>query len=109
MIAGLMDRNITIQKRTLTQNSTGEQVETWEDEYIDIFAEVYEKQGRESFEGHQNTAYTETMFTIYWIAGINAADHRIIYDELIYDIDGPPAERGRREFLQIKGKFKDSL
>lgn len=116
MRAGLLDRFVTIQYKTITYSDSGEPVETWVDELSRWPASVRPIPGDERFAGEQWVARQQTEFRIRWaeaVAALSPLD-RIIYPAPALDVsEGEPAgitvydimdvsEIGRREGLLIK-------
>jgi head-tail adaptor len=113
------DRLITIQRKTVTQSSSGEEIATWADIVHRCPAFVAPTKGSERFTGAQDVAEQEVTFTIRFHAIPSASrplgpEDRIIYpaDSLsantqaparntIYDIVSPD-EVGRQVDLSIK-------
>lgn len=98
MQAGRMDRRITIQHVTETQNDYGEAEENWKN-FVTCWAEVKPVRGKEFFEADQINARIDTIFRIRWADGISPK-MRIIYNEQIYNIYSL-VELGRRDGLEI--------
>jgi SPP1 family predicted phage head-tail adaptor len=112
MRAGLLDRRITIQRKSVTQSGSGQSIETWSTLVQRMWAQVSPVSGDERFTQPQYAAKEQTEFRIRWaqaIADLSPLD-RIIYPAVgiseqpapasIYDILSV-GELGRRETLQI--------
>lgn len=97
MRAGRLDRRITIQTGTVSQNALGEYVTTWADDAT-VWAEAMALRGREYFAAQQVNASVTTKFTIRWRA--LSPLNRILYDGKTYDIEHV-VELGRRAALEI--------
>lgn len=102
--AGAMDRLITIQSKSTSQDSYGEPIETWSD-YTTVWAQRRDLRGNEFFAGQQLSAQVNTVFKIRYQSGITPYSHRISYDGLVYDILGV-IELGRREALELMVKAR---
>ncbi len=100
MIAGRLDRKITIQEPTTTLNDYGEEETTWS-KVADVWAEVKQQSARETW-GAGKVAETEIAFKIRYRTGIDETC-RVIYDSVNYDITGV-REIGRQDGLEIMAK-----
>lgn len=102
MFAGNLDRRITIQRATYTQNALGEQIiATW-NTLATVWAEVMPVSDGERIRALEVSAEITTRFRIRYsstVASVNPKD-RISYDGRVYDISGVK-EIGRREGLEI--------
>ena len=99
--AGRMDRRITFQTFTESQNGVGEAVKTWANLASNptVWAQVEPIDGSEPFAAQQVTAEARTRFTIRYRSGISV-EMRIVYASENYDIESLK-ELGRRDALQI--------
>lgn len=79
MRAGRLNRRITIQARTDSQNTTGETVWTYAD-WKTVWASVEPTSGRETFVSQQTQSLTAVTFRIRQLAGITTK-HRIKFTE----------------------------
>jgi SPP1 family predicted phage head-tail adaptor len=108
---GSMDRRITIQAFTSTQDESGGEVLTWQDRWHVSASMSYPPTvGIETFlglgeQGLQQTATRNQIFTIRHIPTVNEK-MRIIYEHKTYDIISIQ-ELGRRRFLKIHAQIKD--
>lgn len=104
MEAGKLDRRITIQRATISQNDLGEEVEVWAD-LATVWAAakpVSDGERRERMVSGEVSASAETRFTIRWsstVEGVNPKD-RISYDGIVWDI-WSAKEIGRRVGIEI--------
>jgi head-tail adaptor len=106
---GKLDRRITIQRRTVTQDNAGEPVESWADLSARRPASIAPLTGSERLVGENIIAKEQVEFRTRWstvIADLSPLD-RIIYpssdspdDSHIYDII-QASEIGRREMMLI--------
>jgi SPP1 family predicted phage head-tail adaptor len=101
MLAGKLDRRITIQQPVETQNSFGEVVVSFTN-FAEVWAEVIHVSGREILTAGQILPDATLKINIRWLAGINEK-FRILYENVAYDIQYI-AELKRREGLQITVK-----
>jgi head-tail adaptor len=113
MLAGLLDRRITIQRKTVTQSASGHPTETWTT-LANKFASFAPVRGQERFGVPAEDAQQQVQFDIRYapaLAGLSPLD-RVVYPALdgspepaaepenIYDIVAVH-EIGRREGLRI--------
>ncbi len=104
--AGELDRKVSLQSFTTTQNDYNEDVQAWSTYANDIWAK---KEFHTSVEGEASGRQYADMglyFTIRWRAGVSA-EHRLIYkndagEDEPYRIVGRPREIERRKFLKIQ-------
>lgn len=96
--AGRLDRRITIQTFTESQNSVGEPIKTWSN-LATVWAAKLDVTGREAFTGVERYAEVDTKFKIRWRDDLSV-EMRISYDGRYYDIVHI-AEIGRQEALEI--------
>lgn len=104
MEGGKLDRRITIQRATLSQNKFGEDVEVWgELATVSAMAKpLSDGERRERMVAGEVSATAETRFTIRWsttVESVNPKD-RIIYGGMTWDI-WSTKELGRREGIEI--------
>jgi SPP1 family predicted phage head-tail adaptor len=98
MQAGKLDRKIVIQSLSVTQNASGEAVESYSI-FATIWANVQQTAGREQFRAERENAQVDTIFKIRYVANL-LPTMRISYDSKYYDIS-EIKELGRQEGLQI--------
>ncbi|MCK9497108.1 MAG: phage head closure protein [Dehalococcoidia bacterium] len=101
MRAGRLDRRITLQRFTATQDAYGEPIETWAD-YVTVWARVEPLRGRERFEAQREHAEVDTRFHLRYRDDLTVED-RITYEGDLYDIEAI-LETGRHEGLEILGR-----
>lgn len=99
--AGSLDRRITIQARTDTQDGAGQAVATWADAAT-VWARWEPFQVREPFTDQQFAAFIDSRFIIRRRPSLipSPKTHRVSYDGKTYDIAGV-REIGRREALEL--------
>jgi SPP1 family predicted phage head-tail adaptor len=96
-----MDRVAVILSRTLSQNSYGEQIETFT--ALDtVWAEKIELSGQELLLAQQLSAETTIKYRIRWRPDVPATC-RLLVDEVTYGIQYI-AELGRRDRLELTCK-----
>lgn len=99
MLAGRLDRKITLQKPTTTTDEYGEEETTWDD-FRSVWADIQKQSGREMFEAGK-LAEVEIVFKIRYLSEITP-EWRIQYDGKDFDITHIK-EIGRRNGLEIAG------
>ena len=104
-----MKHRIILQKRVMTENAYGEQVESWED-VTPLNASVEPLVGKEFFRGSsgalpQMQAEVDTRIRIRARKGLNPAEHRIVYGGVVYGLVAVIPDRVRRQTqLMVKAK-----
>ena len=98
-----MDRRITLQVKTTTQNDYGEPIVTWTT-YARIWAEKKDMKGLEKFIAQQVRAEIDTRFVIRYRDDVSLTD-RLTFESRDYDIQ-QVIEIGRRESLEIIAKAR---
>jgi len=94
-----MDRRVTLQRATITQNDYGEEISTWTD-IATVWAERREIRGAERWQAQQAVATVEVKYIIYYRDGLTPVDRLMDIDGKIYDIHAA-LEIGRREGLEL--------
>lgn len=98
MNLGKLDRRLTLEQNTASQNDFGEAVPAWA-ELGQRWARVEYKQGSESFQADEQVAVQRIDFTIRYEKGLSSR-LRVRYEGQVYDIDAV-AEIGRRHGLKL--------
>jgi SPP1 family predicted phage head-tail adaptor len=98
MRIGAMDRRVTFQRKTVTTDSFGEEIETWAN-FVTVWAQVRAIRGMEYFTASQTVANVDTRFTIRHRNDVTPLE-RITYKEKVYDIKAV-VPLGRNEALEI--------
>lgn len=116
MRAGNLDRRITLQRKVVTQSSTGQPIETWSSLTGNRWASVRPVDGDERFTAPQYAAKQQVEFRIRWssdVADFTPLD-RILYPAdssdptAIYDVLAVH-ELGRRDgFLIVTFRRSDT-
>jgi SPP1 family predicted phage head-tail adaptor len=102
MKAGPLDRRLTIQHKTVTQNEFGEEVETWAD-LATVWCEMRDVSDGERVAAAEVAATITTRFRIRHsstVADVNPGDDRLVFEGRIYDLWGVK-RLGRREGLEL--------
>lgn len=82
------DRQIIIQRKTVTQSGSGEEIEVWADLVYGCFAFVAPTRGSERFAAPEKVAQQEVTFTIRFHEIPDASRPLGPEDRIIYPIDG---------------------
>ncbi len=98
MRAGALDRRVTIERYTVTQDEYGEQIETWAPLAI-VSAQVVQQSGREFLAAEQVQAEVRVLFRTRWIEGVQETD-RVSYGDRLHNIQ-EVKELGRRDGLEL--------
>ena len=84
MQAGKLDQRVTIQQKSTSRNSIGEEVVTWAD-LATVWAEAIPVRGSEFFAAAQMQQVVDVRFRIRYRAGLTGAK-RLLWKTLPYDI-----------------------
>ena len=103
MRSGRLDRRITLQRKTVVENSYGEPIETWMD-LATVWAEHLPAGGVERYAATQMVAEADTRWRIRYRAYLTPID-RLSYAGRTYEVTGV-VEIGRREGLEIYSKAR---
>lgn len=102
MRAGELHNRVTIQSKTVTQNTFGEEVIVWA-AVATVWAAVEPLLGREYLAGRLLEAEQTTRIRIRYRAGV-APEMRVIWDAHIYDIQSVQEVRSERRELVLMCK-----
>lgn len=99
MLTPVLRQRVTIQQRTLTQNTTtGAVAEAWTTFLANVPAAVLTGPGREFEAANAKQAETTARIVTRWFSGL-LPTHRIQWDGRVYDIQSIETdETGRREY-----------
>lgn len=108
MQAGRLDRLITIQSCTKSQDSFKQPIESWANLATNptAWAERRDLRGREYFQARQVNAEVTAVFRIRWRGDITT-EMRIVEGATTYEIVSPPIEIGRRQWLDLMVKARN--
>jgi SPP1 family predicted phage head-tail adaptor len=98
MKAGRLDRRVTLQTCTISQEADGGVLRTYQD-LATVWASVAPEKGQETFSDDQPLARQSVVFTIRYRAGV-LPKGRVQYQGRFYNIRDV-SEIGRREGLKI--------
>lgn len=82
------DREIIIQRKTVTQSGSGDEIETWTDVVYKCLAFVAPTRGSERFSDPEKVAEQEVTFTIRFHEIPSASRPLGPKDRIIYPVDG---------------------
>lgn len=101
MRAGGLDRRITIQRQSVAQSDSGEEVITWVD-VAEVWARKVENRGDERFAQQQAVGHAPKTFVIRWSSTVAEVtdEHRIVFDGRNFNITDI-RELGRREGIEL--------
>lgn len=103
--AGLLDRRVTLQSKSVTRNSIGEEVVTWAD-FATVWGYLKPVRGAERFAADQVQQTADLRCYIRDLDGVTP-DMRIVWDGDPYDITavipGTGAWRGTLELMTVHG------
>lgn len=102
MRAGNLNRLITIQSKTVTKDTFGQDIETWGDNF-QIWASVTTTGGGEFYAAQKLNSEISILFKVRYTSSITVLD-RIIYDNKTYGILYLNNIDGMRKELQIACK-----
>ena len=99
MRSGPLDRVLTLQKKTPTQDTYGEEIYTWT-EVAKIWGQRKDLRGSEFYTAQQLESKITATFRTRFRSDITPGENRIVYDDVVYDIQAV-IELGRREALEL--------
>lgn len=107
MKAGRLDRRVTFQERTESQDALGAPSETWANIATNptVWAQRLDLRGKEFFTAREVHSEVEAKFVMRYRADITT-DMRIVCEGVTYAIVAPPIELGRRRGLEIMAKVQ---
>lgn len=98
MRAGEMDRLVTLQRFTTTEDEYGERIEIWTN-LATVFAEARQQGGREYLAAATTLAEVRVVFFLRWFPDITVLD-RVNYDGVLHNIV-EVREIGRRDGVEL--------
>lgn len=101
-----LDRRITIEQPTITQDAAGQPVPTWST-LVTVWAEKDARLGNEQVQADQVTSQNLVNWRIRYRTGITNK-MRISYDGNYYGIESK-IEEGRKEYLFLKTTLRDNV
>ena len=104
MNPGRMDRQVTLQRFTVTQSAIGEAVKTWST-LATVPAAYKPSPGGEPVNGDKVEAELPVVFTIRYYSGLNPKD-RLQYEGTVYNILAV-TEVGRRHLMELRARRQE--
>jgi SPP1 family predicted phage head-tail adaptor len=100
MRSGLLDRRITIQRKSITQSDSGEEVVAWID-VAEVWAGLSRQPGSESFALQQFVGKSKVSFRVRWsdTAKATTVEDRVLYRGREHEIVDVSEGPGRDESL----------
>jgi SPP1 family predicted phage head-tail adaptor len=99
---GLLDKQVGLVRRSLTQLGNGESVVEWVlDPITPISARVKQSSAMKPFVAGKDETQYDFVITIRYRPNINAGTHRIIYLGQTMEITKQPATINRNEYLEM--------
>lgn len=99
MNAGALDRPIVIEERSVSQDTAGQETETWATKWT-LNAYVRPARGDERFASQQVVGKNMTTFVIRYRPGVYVEEHRLRFDGKIWDLHDVRLV-GRQEGLEL--------
>jgi len=99
MQVGTLDRRVTIQTNTPTQDAYGEPIESWST-FATVWAKRGDVRGRERFASEQELATRTATFRMYWLDGVHERMQIVDEDSTVYDIQGIAGDK-RQNWLEL--------
>jgi len=101
MITGRLDKKITLQQPTETEDAYGEEISTFSD-YATVFASATQTGAREMYQAGK-VSEVDMVFKARYMPAVTEK-WRVVCDGVIYEIVGRPKELGRQDGLEIMGR-----
>lgn len=99
-------RQITLQQKEVTYDAANQPIEDWDNNDITLYAEKWERQGKESDSDGALIAQQDIRWKMRW-RDINKSDYRIKEGNTVYDIENIQ-EIGRKEAMWLMTKVRDN-
>ncbi len=100
MRGGDIDRHVTLQPPTVTQDATGDTTTDWTQGNVPVFASRRDARGQELITAEGKTAERFTVFKIRFRAGVDVTWRLLDEDGTAYDIRSI-ARLGRKDALEL--------
>lgn len=98
-----LNRRVTIQQQSSTQDASGQVVDSWSD-VDEVWTTKAHAASREFFAAQKVNAEITDLFTIRYRSGVTTK-MRLLYDSKYYDILGADDPTGKRRELQLLCKL----
>jgi len=100
--AGELRHRVTIQQKSVTRNTLGEEVVTWQD-VATVWADVQPLSGKEYFDAQQVNAEVTVRIRIRYRTGVKP-EMRVVFGSRVFDIQAVINVDGRNQELQLMCK-----
>lgn len=107
MNPGKLNRRLTVQARTMTQDDAGGREEAWVDSF-DCWGELVTRKQGEAIKADSDRNEDTSTFRIRYKAGLTSGTHRILYQLRFYDILGI-VEEGIKTSLLVECRAIQSI
>lgn len=97
-----LDRQITIQQKTISRNEVGEEVQSWST-FATCFAQRLSRPGNEFYEAGKINSEELVYFLIRHVDGLDTA-MRVLDGSLVYDLTSIGYSEQRRSSIQLSCK-----
>lgn len=103
MNIGLLNVKITVQKVSITSDSIGNQISTWED-YYSCWATVSAESPKEEDAAGATWDESAIDFTVRWcseMAAVNSKEYRVVFNGQLYNIEGIDHMNFKRKAVKL--------
>lgn len=109
MRAGKLNRRVTIQRKSITQSDSGEEIITWED-VATVWAGLKFERGSERFAIKQIVGQSVVTFQVRWSRTVSelTSEHQILFDGREFDVQDV-REIDRRVGIEIDALVRSEL
>lgn len=104
MFSGRLRSRVTLQRRSVTRDTTGAEVETWAD-LATVWAEVEALLGREFWASQAITSSQVMKFTLRHLANVTTVD-RLVWNNRTWNIRSAPPDPNGRELVLTAEEVK---
>ena len=98
--SGSLNRRVTLQQQTLTQDGAGQPVNTWVDVGFPIWASVLLLSGLETIKADRPASIVKASIRIRYRSGVNAG-MRVKVGLSFYEIMAVMPDESKREFIDL--------
>ena len=99
MLAGKLNRRITIEQRSTTQDAIGQPVETWTT-VAELWADIRYQRGLEAIKAGADISVVGASIRIRYRTGIDAG-MRVTHGADVFNIQAVLPDAGRREYVDL--------
>jgi len=105
MLAGRLDRLVTVESRAVAQDASGQEIETWST-FAAAWAERRDMRGIERFAASQELAVRSATFRLRWLDGVDET-MRLIDEGTTWNITGISGDR-RKDWTELACEARDA-